>query len=214
MSPGIAAHDEPTEQLGREELIRLVGKLRSTVARHEQIIARQAATIATLQARRTRWSEQPPGSESGGAPGRDSESGAKAVAERVPGFEYVIVFDGGAIGNPGLGYGSYQIVGADGVVAEPRLEFGDQVTNNQAEYRTLIRALEDMHERLGPDVSQTTLAVRGDSQLVINTVTGRWKVRHPDLQPLHRRAAELLGGFGRVDVAWHRRHASVRVLGH
>ena len=214
MSPGIAADDEPTEQLGREELIRLVGKLRSTVARHEQIIARQAATIATLQARRTRWSEQPPGSESGGAPGRDSESGAKAVAERVPGFEYVIVFDGGAIGNPGLGYGSYQIVGPEGVVAAERVEYGDQVTNNQAEYRTLIRALEDLRERIGPEASRASVAIRGDSQLVVQTVTGRWKVREPTLRLLFLRAVELLSGFGTTNVAWHGRDASVRVLGH
>jgi probable phosphoglycerate mutase len=128
--------------------------------------------------------------------------------------EYAIVFDGGALGNPGKGYGSFQILGADGVVAHERLEYGDRVTNNQAEYRTLIAALERLQALVPGAVSGVAVRVRGDSSLVVNQVNGRWKVKHPDLQPLHRRAVELLRGFGRADVQWHRRDASVRVLGH
>ncbi|CAA9549361.1 MAG: hypothetical protein AVDCRST_MAG49-1636 [uncultured Thermomicrobiales bacterium] len=127
---------------------------------------------------------------------------------------FEIVFDGGALGNPGKGYGSYRIAGPDGVVAHDRLDYGDGITNNQAEYRTLIAALERLAQHVGPDAPATTVAVRGDSNLVVNQVLGRWKVKHPDLQPLHRRAVGLLRAFGRSDVQWHRRDASVRVLGH
>jgi len=127
---------------------------------------------------------------------------------------YAIVFDGGALGNPGRGYGSYHITANDGEVIHERLEYGDRVTNNQAEYRTLIEALESLNRRLGPDTSGTALLIRGDSQLVINQVLGRWKVKHPDLKPLHQRAVQLVSMFGSVDIAWHPRAMSVRLLGH
>lgn len=127
---------------------------------------------------------------------------------------YSVVFDGGALGNPGRGYGSYHITAQDGAVIHERLEYGDRVTNNQAEYRTLIEALEALSRRHGGDPSATTLQIRGDSQLVINQVLGRWKVKHPDLQPLHQRAVQLLAAFGRVDLEWHPRAMSVRLLGH
>jgi len=127
---------------------------------------------------------------------------------------FAIVFDGGSLGNPGKGYGSFQISAPTGVLAHEKLNFGDRVTNNQAEYRTLIAALERLAADLGGDVAQTAVVVNGDSALVVNQVNGDWKVKHPDLAPLHRRAVELLGAFGKTDVRWHRRSNSVKVLGH
>ena len=59
---------------------------------------------------------------------------------------YDIVFDGGSKGDPGLGYGSYEITLDDEVIARTTLEYGDRVTNNQAEYTTLVRALEWLAE--------------------------------------------------------------------
>lgn len=128
--------------------------------------------------------------------------------------EYKIVFDGGSLGNPGKGYGSYVIHGPDGYRVHERLTYGDDVTNNQAEYRTLIAALQRLrHDCPGSDKAMR-VAVRGDSQLVINQVNGRWKVRNPGLAPLHREAVSLLHDFGAHDVSWHPRANSVRVLGH
>lgn len=128
--------------------------------------------------------------------------------------QYVIVFDGGALGNPGHGYGSYHITADDGTVIHERLDYGDRVTNNQAEYRTLINALEALNHRLLGDTSETALRIRGDSQLVVNQVLGRWKVKHPDLRPLHQRAVDLVSTYDHVDLAWHPRSMSVRLLGH
>ncbi len=128
---------------------------------------------------------------------------------------YSIVFDGGSLGNPGHGYGSYRIEGPGGILAHDQLHYdGDRVTNNQAEYMTLIRALERLRRHLGSSIGSTTIVIRGDSSLVINQVCGRWKVKHPDLQPLHRQAVDLLQGFASTDVAWHGRDKSVKVLGH
>ncbi len=140
---------------------------------------------------------------------------ATATSSSGSGQAYSIVFDGGSLGNPGHGYGSYQIEGPEGILAHDQLHYdGDRVTNNQAEYLTLIRALERLRRHLEGRVGSTSVSVRGDSSLVINQVRGRWKVKHPDLQPLHRQAVDLLKGFASTDVAWHRREKSVKVLGH
>jgi ribonuclease HI len=218
-----AARDgaEPPEHPSREDLENLVAELRSVVARQENTIAQQRAAIDALQANCGQPSKPVAtaaqrgtvaGAAAVGAPVGGSR--ARPTAGPVPGVDFTVVFDGGAIGNPGRGYGSYQIVGRDALVAERRLAYGDGVTNNQAEYLTLIRALEDLGGRLGGEAERAAVAVRGDSQLVVNQVSGRWKVKHPELAPLHRRAVDLLRDFGEVDVAWQPRSASVRVLGH
>jgi ribonuclease HI len=132
----------------------------------------------------------------------------------VPGVDYTIYFDGGSLGNPGKGYGSYEIAGPDGTIAARQVEFGNDMTNNQAEFRAVIAALEDLLERVGPRADALSIAVRGDSQLVIRGLSGEWRVKHPGLQPLHQRAAGLLRQYGNVDLAWHPRRESVRTFGH
>jgi ribonuclease HI len=99
-------------------------------------------------------------------------------------------------------------------VAARKVQFGNDMTNNQAEFRAVIAGLEDLLERVGPRASSLSIAVRGDSQLVIRGLTGEWRVKHPGLQPLHRQAADLLRRFKRADVAWHPRRESVRSFGH
>ncbi|MDQ2783707.1 MAG: ribonuclease HI family protein [Chloroflexota bacterium] len=130
--------------------------------------------------------------------------------------DYTIIFDGGSRGNPGEGYGSYELRSRAGRQIE-RLTFGNNVTNNEAEYQTLIAALYDVVNRLTTsqaDPHSCTLAVRGDSQLVIFQVTGKWKVRTPHIRPLHAEATALLARFKHADVQWQPRAMSVRTLGH
>ena len=138
----------------------------------------------------------------------------KGTVAAVPNVDFTLVFDGGSINNPGRGYGSYAIATPAGQIATRTLDFGDGVTNNQAEFRALIAGLEDLLGRLGPDAAATTLAVRGDSQLVIRGLTGEWRVKHAGLQSLYQQARDLLQRFGSVDLAWQPRARSVRVLGH
>jgi ribonuclease HI len=135
-------------------------------------------------------------------------------ATAVPGADYTVVFDGGSLGNPGQGYGSYEIAGPGGTIAARQVQFGNDMTNNQAEFRAVIAALEDLLERVGGQADALSLAVRGDSQLVIRGLTGEWRVKHPGLQPLHQRATDLLRRFRSVDLAWHPRRESVRTFGH
>lgn len=127
---------------------------------------------------------------------------------------FQIVFDGGALGNPGKGYGSYRVFSSLGELAHERLDFGNNMTNNQAEYLTLIGALSWLSDVLGDRAANSNVVVRGDSLLVVNQVMGKWKVKNEGLRPLHRQAVSLLGAFGKIDVAWHRRDESVKYLGH
>lgn len=124
-----------------------------------------------------------------------------------------VVFDGGSIGNPGRGYGSYQLT-VRGKAEQPRrLEFGDNYTNNEAEYDTLIAALDAIIRRAS-DPQRVQLTINGDSQLVIRQLKGEWKVREPRLQERVRRAHALLAELGSWQAIWHPRAKSVRALGH
>jgi ribonuclease HI len=129
--------------------------------------------------------------------------------------DYSLVFDGGSRGNPGPGYGSYQLTRvADGKQKTKRLEFGTHVTNNVAEYRALVAGLEDvsaMIKAAGRSPYEFSLDIRGDSK----QVNGRWKVRDAGLQPWHAKAQALFRSFGTgSSLVWHDRANSVRTLGH
>jgi ribonuclease HI len=127
---------------------------------------------------------------------------------------YEIVFDGGSLGNPGKGYGSYEITSQGEVVRHIRHDYGDNITNNQAEYQTLIEALKWLAGELGTDARQASVVVNGDSLLVINQLTGKWKVKHQGLRPLVQTALDLMRSFGNVSLTWHARSNSVKRLGH
>jgi ribonuclease HI len=128
--------------------------------------------------------------------------------------QFTVVFDGGSLGNPGRGYGSYR-VRQHGGQWEPavRLEFGSAVTNNEAEYRALLAALADVAARAA-DPRQVSLEVLGDSLLVLNQLRGAWRVRADNLRPLYAQARSALDRFGAVRLTWQRRNASVALLGH
>ncbi|MEU4316489.1 bifunctional RNase H/acid phosphatase [Nocardia sp. NPDC024068] len=112
--------------------------------------------------------------------------------------EVIVEADGGSRGNPGpAGYGAV-VFDADrvGVLAERKEALG-VATNNVAEYRGLIAGLEAAAE-LGAQV----VSVRMDSKLVVEQMSGRWKIKHPALIPLADRARRLAAGFERVTYRW------------
>jgi ribonuclease HI len=73
-------------------------------------------------------------------------------------------------------------------------------TNNEAEYQALIDGLEAVSE-WKPD----RLEIYLDSKLVVEQIKGGYKVKNAKLQPLYRRATELLGGFAEVEIAYNER---------
>jgi ribonuclease HI len=111
-------------------------------------------------------------------------------------------FDGSCDPNPG-GLCSYgfvvwrderKLTEGSGVAAPPGLS----ATSNVAEYFGCIRALEWLrYERSGESI-----VLRGDSQLVLRQLQGRYKVRSPLLAPLYWRARELLGELPNLSLEW------------
>lgn len=113
-------------------------------------------------------------------------------------MKVVIEADGGSRGNPGpAGYGA--VVHTEDratVLAESKQAIG-RATNNVAEYRGLIAGLEDAM-RLGASEADVFM----DSKLVVEQMSGRWKVKHPDLIELHAQARKLAARFDRIGYTW------------
>jgi ribonuclease HI len=117
--------------------------------------------------------------------------------------ELLIYCDGGARGNPGPA-----AIGA--VVLDPSTEPPSRLatvsesigvaTNNVAEYRALIAALEAARE-----FSARAVRIRADSQLVVRQLQGRYRVKQPHLRPYFERARELLAAYENVELAHVRR---------
>ena len=113
-------------------------------------------------------------------------------------MKVIVEADGGSRGNPGpAGFGCV-VWSADhtAVLAEHGQAIG-VTTNNVAEYRGLIAGLEQAR-RLGA----AQVAVRMDSKLVVEQMTGRWKVKHPGMAELHQQAMALASTFEAVSFTW------------
>jgi broad specificity phosphatase PhoE/ribonuclease HI len=111
---------------------------------------------------------------------------------------FIIEADGGSRGNPGpAGYGATVRDGDTGELLVETAEYIGTATNNVAEYRGLIAGLRAAHA-IDP---AATVDVRMDSKLVVEQMSGRWQVKHPDMRPL---AAEARAVFppGRVGYTW------------
>ena len=141
-----------------------------------------------------------------------------STAELEGQADYTIIFDGGSLGNPGPGYGSYALRREqDGKQSLVRLDFGRQMTNNEAEYEALIAGLQGLIERIEmaeKAPGDFSVEARGDSSLVLNQVQGTWKAKDDRMRRLRNQARELLGQFKAHRLVQQRREESVRVLGH
>ena len=109
------------------------------------------------------------------------------------GERIVAYIDGGARGNPGPAGFGVRVENGDGTLIEEFAESIGVATNNVAEYRALLAALE-WATRHGHD----RLHVRSDSLLLVQQMLGNYKVKHPGLQPLHAKARLLAHEIGRV----------------
>lgn len=122
------------------------------------------------------------------------ESGVRESGVR----EFVVEADGGSRGNPGpAGYGAVVLDAVTGQVLAETAEYLGTVTNNVAEYRGLLAGLRAAHA-LDP---AARVHVRMDSKLVVEQMSGRWQIKHPDLRPLATEAARVFPA-GRVGYEW------------
>ena len=112
--------------------------------------------------------------------------------------EFIVEADGGSRGNPGpAGYGAVVSDAATGETLREVAEYIGVATNNVAEYRGLLAGLRAAHA-LDP---AATVHVRMDSKLVVEQMSGRWKIKHPDMKPLAAQAARVFPP-GRVTYEW------------
>ena len=120
-------------------------------------------------------------------------------------MKLIIEADGGSRGNPGLsGAGAVVIDAASGNILREISEAVGIATNNVAEYSAVIFALEAAFE-IDPAAE---IVVRMDSKLVVEQMSGRWKIKHPDMLALGARVQQLISGKN-VEFVWIPREQNV-----
>jgi len=113
----------------------------------------------------------------------------ESPAARLEGV-YTANIDGAARGNPGPASYGLVLRRPDGTPLESLGKYIGRHTNNVAEYYALIAALD---YAVANGIKR--LRVQSDSQLIVNQIKGLYKVKHPDLRPLHERAKKLAAGL-------------------
>lgn len=100
----------------------------------------------------------------------------------------VIEADGGSRGNPGpAAYGTVVRDGASGRLLAERADYLGITTNNVAEYTGLLVGLE-----LCASLGDVRVDVRLDSKLVVEQMTGRWKIKHENMRALAVKAKAVI----------------------
>ena len=136
-------------------------------------------------------------------------------------IELTIICDGGSIGNgspDSIGYGSFMAINTPsytiGKIHE--LHFGEGVTNNEAEYRSFIAALEhirDAFTSVAANLEAIKLIVKLDCQLIIGHLNEGWKTKS-SLVPLRNKAVELCDLFAEVELVKISGDEMKTILGH
>jgi ribonuclease HI len=112
------------------------------------------------------------------------------VSSSVSNDHYMLQFDGGSRGNPGIsGYG-YVLRNSTGAKIYEAYGYLQLATNNEAEYNGLLSGL-----RYAKKLGINNLSVEGDSLLVIRQMKGEYAVKANNLKPLHREAKSLSNLF-------------------
>ena len=110
-------------------------------------------------------------------------------------------FDGGSRGNPGPAGIGVVVRAQDGTPLVTLGRFIGTATNNVAEYRALITAMEEA-QKLGVK----RIVIRGDSELIIKQMKGEYRVKHPDMKVLYEEAQDLIHRFDAATITHNLRH--------
>ena len=110
-------------------------------------------------------------------------------------MEATLFADGGSRGNPGPAASAAVLLDPGGGLIEEVGAYLGIATNNIAEWTALVLGLETAAKH-----GIRRLGVRLDSELVVRQLLGEYRVKHAGLQPLHRRAQQLLRGFAEVEI--------------
>jgi ribonuclease HI len=118
---------------------------------------------------------------------RPAEAPATSASEAH--VQLIVEADGGSRGNPGVAAGGAVVIADGAVVSEIGVYVGI-ASNNVAEYQGMIAGLEAAFER----AANASVRVRMDSKLVVEQMSGRWKISHPDMRVLANRARTVIDG--------------------
>jgi ribonuclease HI len=118
-------------------------------------------------------------------------------------FDAVMHVDGGARGNPGPAACAVAVAAAAGAPLHSFSQYLGETTNNVAEYRALLAALEYALEH-----RYLRLKIISDSELLVRQMQGRYKVKSADLKPLHEQARRLIDRLAAFSIEHVRREAN------
>jgi ribonuclease HI len=107
----------------------------------------------------------------------------------------VVHVDGGSRGNPGPAAAAAVLATPEGEVVGEAMETIGIATNNVAEYRAVLLGL-----RRARELGASEVELVNDSELVAKQLTGAYKVKHPDMKPLHAETTAALGDFARWSI--------------
>lgn len=170
--------------VGAHEIERIVKELeRDLWAR-----ARDVDEPADPRTKATRPEKQP-------AKKKSSAKASAKSSKKSEGLSLIAYADGGSRGNPGKAACAAIVCNEDGDELLRRARLLGKTTNNVAEYEGVILAL-----ALCRELGARNVELRLDSELVVRQVDGTYKVKHPELQRLHKTVRELVEMFGSVEV--------------
>ena len=110
-------------------------------------------------------------------------------------MQLTLYADGGTRGNPGPSAAGAVLKDSSGKVIARISKFLGTATNNQAEYAALIFGCEKACE-----LGATELSIFLDSELVVEQISGRWKIKVPHLKKAAEKAHALLAGFKKWEI--------------
>jgi 2-C-methyl-D-erythritol 2,4-cyclodiphosphate synthase len=131
-----------------------------------------------------------------GKPRAEPSQSAPPTAVPPEGVSQAIVYiDGGADPNPGPGAAGMLILRDDGTAQKAGKFLGSRVTNNEAEYRALLWALDEAKQ-----LGIKDLEIRSDSELLVFQILGRYRVRQAHLQRLSNKARQKIAQFRKFRI--------------
>jgi ribonuclease HI len=117
------------------------------------------------------------------------------IGENVKQERVKLYTDGGSRGNPGPSASAFVICNMDNNVVEKSGYYLGVTTNNQAEYQALLRGL----QRLG-EIGTEEVDIYMDSELIVNQILGKYKIKNPELKPYFDEIKELLNSFKNYSI--------------
>lgn len=109
----------------------------------------------------------------------------------------LIYSDGGSRGNPGPAGIGILIYSPEGRLLKDHREFIGRATNNQAEYAAVLKAL-----GLASGFTRGEVACHSDSQLLVNQLSGRFRVKNPGIREALQRVRQAERPFSRVSYSY------------